>query len=88
MAGHAGAEMEEGVLEGAGGGFGFEFGRGGDDARDGFEDGSAGGDDVAARVGHVPVAAVLVGGKKRIVRFGNVCGVGKEGRRRDLHLRR
>lgn len=61
MAGHGAAGVEEGVFDRAGGGFGFEFGGGGDDARDGFEDGGAGGDDVAAGVGEVPVAAVLCG---------------------------
>lgn len=53
------ANDEEDVLDTADGGFGGEFGWGGNDPGDGFEDRGAGGGDGGAGVGGVPVAAVL-----------------------------
>ena len=53
------ADLEEEALEGGDGGFWRETGWVGDDAGESLEDGGAGGHDVVARFGFVPVAAVL-----------------------------
>lgn len=54
------ADLEEDVLEGADGGFGLDFRRGGgDNLVKGFEDGGSGRDDVGARGCSVPVLFVL-----------------------------
>jgi hypothetical protein len=59
-------DPEEDVLERANGGFGLDFGWGGDDFGEGFEDGGAGGDDVGTGGGGVPVLFVLVEEKKEM----------------------
>ncbi len=53
------ADLEEYILEGADCRFGRQFGRVGNYAGEGFKNGGAGGHDVGAGVGDVPVAAVL-----------------------------
>jgi hypothetical protein len=60
------ADLEEDVLERANGGFGLDFGWGGDDFGEGFENGGAGGDDVGAGGGGVPVLFVLMEEKKEM----------------------
>jgi hypothetical protein len=54
------ADLEEDVLDGADGGFGLDFGGGGDHFGEGFEDRGSGGDYVGAGGGGVPVLLVLV----------------------------
>lgn len=59
MAGGTAPRLEEGLLQGARGGFGGELGRMHDNFGEGFEDGCSRGDDVSARFGQVPVATIL-----------------------------
>ena len=60
MSGQEPGEEKEDALGHAGRGFGGDFGRGGDDFWDGFEDGGARGGDGGAGDGGVPVAVVLI----------------------------
>ena len=59
MAGRGAFGLEEGVLDGACGVFGGDGSRIADDLGNGFEDRRAGGDDLGAGDGGVPVAFVL-----------------------------
>ena len=73
------ADLEEEALEGGDGGFRAEAGWVCDDAGEGLEDGGSGWHDVVARLGFVPVAAVLRRRKMLVCRVVMVMDWGNHG---------